>query len=216
MARTIPCCQRRPQPQLQPSSWKLVGFIEPSSPRALLQELCNAGTLTAALTGAVEENRYGVLINACDIFPRPEDLMVMVYAPDDQHLPLKTVPKLFIRHRGPIHNKYEQSSIDQEVVDNGFKLAQEVILFNRTSDSSAGVDVSMLIPAQYLVKSASKPTHRYGQNSLQFKVQCKTSRDYKGPRMVNWARLFPATSFPTTLKEGFESMQDWYERAFRQ
>ncbi|GAV99615.1 hypothetical protein LENED_001083 [Lentinula edodes] len=209
MAITIPWFQRRPQPQLQPSSWKLVGFIEPSSPRALLQELCDAGTLTAALTGVVEENRYGVLTNACDPYPRPEDFMVVVHAPGDPHLPFETVPKLFIRHRGPIHNKYEQSAIDQEVVDNGFKPAEDAILFNRTS--SAGLDVSMLIPAHYLVKSASKPTHRYGRNSLQFKVECKTSRDYKGPRMVNWAELFPATSFPEALKEGFKGIQDWYE-----
>ncbi|KAH7869881.1 uncharacterized protein C8R40DRAFT_708472 [Lentinula edodes] len=94
MAITIPWFQRRPQPQLQPSSWKLVGFIEPSSPRALLQELCDAGTLTAALTGVVEENRYGVLTNACDPYPRPEDFMVVVHAPGDPHLPFETVPKV--------------------------------------------------------------------------------------------------------------------------
>lgn len=98
----------------------------------------------------------------------------------------------------------------------------------------------MLIPHRYLVKSRSKPTHPFGENSLQLRVSCSqigehhsslntlpsgflcrvfncpflTSGDYKGPRMVNWGKLWPDVSFPPDLRQAFNGIHDWYENQY--
>ncbi|KAJ3885067.1 hypothetical protein GG344DRAFT_70847 [Lentinula edodes] len=174
------------QPSAQSSSKQVVGFLQKPT-QALFEELNTAGTLTAALTQAVEENRYGVLDNNCGIQRHPTELICAIYAPTAA---IKQVPKHFIQHRGPIHDKFEQATIDEEI-ESRFKPAQDVILFNRSISERSPYGVTMLIPHRYLVKSSSEPTHPFGENSLQLRVSCSQIGDYKGPRMVNWAELWP-------------------------
>ncbi|KAJ3927738.1 MAG: hypothetical protein NXY57DRAFT_1024130 [Lentinula lateritia] len=198
------------RPSAQSSSQTVVGFLQtPTS--ALSRELNTAGTLTAALTRAVEENRYGRLQNECGVLHEPTEIICVIYAPTAA---IEQVPKHFIQHQGPIHNKFEQSAIDREIENEGFEPAQDVILFNRSMSALSPNEVTMLIPHRYLVKSRSKPTHPFGENSLQLRVSCSQIGDYKGPRMVNWGKLWPDVSFPPDLRQAFNGIHDWYENQY--
>ncbi|KAJ3807952.1 hypothetical protein F5876DRAFT_67683 [Lentinula aff. lateritia] len=104
-----------------------------------------------------------------DMTPSTEQICV-VYAPTAA---IAQVDKHFIQPRGPIHGKFDQPMIDREIENQGFGPAQDVILFNRSMSGQSPNGVSMLIPPRYLVKSGSKPTHPFGENSLQLRVSVR-------------------------------------------